>query len=179
MLKFPKKIVLYLILCLISFYSVTIVVGAFPYVLSSEDLPEGYELVQTTVNTDLQIAQVWKTPTDTTGMTSLTVDDSGTVSNASTVMGALALFGPTSVSVSGADEAKKVELLMISTIYAREGKYIIISAAFAATEAEVITIIEAQITKISGNGGGDGGVPGFILFSSIAAIAVMTKKQRK
>ena len=174
-----KKTVLYLILCLISSMSIITVTAAFPYALTTEDLPDGFELVSNLVNTDTQISQTWKTPSDTTGMTSLTVEDSGSVDNASSIIDSLSLLSPTSVSVSGADEAKKISFLTITTIYVREDKYILISAAVVSDEADVITLLEAQITKISGDSGG--GAPGFVLFSSIAAISVVAiiLKKRK
>ena len=165
-----KKTILTLILCLIASMSIMTVTAAFPYALTTEDLPEGFELVSTLLDTDLHISQTWKTPSDSTGMTSLSVENAGSVSNASAVIDALSLFGSTSVSVSGADEAKKVSILMLTTIYAREDKYILISAALASTEADVITLLEAQVTKISGKSS----APGFILLSSIAAISVFS-----
>ncbi|PWI48571.1 hypothetical protein CEE45_05885 [Candidatus Heimdallarchaeota archaeon B3_Heim] len=124
------------------------------------------------------ILQKWKTPSDTDGMTTLTVEDSGSKSNASSVIDALALFSPTSVSVSGADEAIKVDLIMVTTIYARKDKYLLISSAFASTKADVITLLEAQISKLPGD---SGGAPGFVLFSAIAAISVVAiiLKKRK
>ncbi|MHA1978441.1 MAG: hypothetical protein ACW98F_04810 [Candidatus Hodarchaeales archaeon] len=179
MSKLAKKAFLCLILFLISSYSITLVGGAFPYALTTEDLPEGFELVSTTTNTDLLIVQTWKTPSDTIGMTTLTAEDSGTKSNASTVIDSLSILGATSVSVSGSDEAKKIDLMMMVTIYARIDKYIIFSAAVVSTEADVITLIEAQITKIPGDGGG---APGFILLYSITAIsstAIILRKKKE
>ena len=135
-------------------------------------------MVSTSFSTDLGILLTWKTPSDTDGMTTLTVEDSGSKSNASSVIDALALFSPTSVSVSGADEAIKVDLIMVTTIYARKDKYLLISSAFASTEADVITLLEAQISKLPGD---SGGAPGFVLFSAIAAISVVAiiLKKRK
>lgn len=175
-----KKLLFFFLLISILYVPVLTVTAqdTFPHKLTNADLPEGFELVTTTNDTQNEIVQVWKTPSDTNGTTILTVIDYNTTDAAKFAIAGAKIFFGTPFTVSGADEAVNSSIMGIDTILARKKAYVASCSDISSDIEDVITLLEAQMKKIPG----DGGVPGFTLFTTFIAISICVitfKKNRK
>lgn len=175
-----KKLLSFFLLISILYVPVLTVTAqdTFPHKLNNDDLPEGFELVTTTNDTQYEIVQTWETPSDITGSTILTVIDHNTTDAAKLAIVGANLLAGDPVTVSGADEAVNSSFFGIDTIIARKKSYIASCSDIASDAEDVITLLEAQMEKIPD----DGGVPGFTLLATFIAIGVGVitfKKNRK
>ena len=170
-----KMIVFVILLSFCCLPSIVAPVTAFDYAVVDADLPTGFELQSNSTQTATTITQLWKTPSDTAGLTIMSCTNYSTTDDARDIINGKKTIGFTqSVHVSGADEA----VLNLKTIHARKGAFIATSSSITSEEADVKTLLSAQMNKIPGSGG----APGFALITAIGAIAAasfLLKKPKK
>ena len=176
-MKINKTLFLAMVLVL-TFFIVPAVAGKeFQNALTEDDLPDGFTLVQTTTSSETNLSQIWKTPSDDLGLTTLSVlkynnsDDLDTVWNQYKILGT-----GDSVSFSGAEESLNVSLFGLHIYYAKVGNYIVFSSDIASEFKDVKTLMEAQIGKLKGASS-----PGFtlgLLLLAFGSLALVIKKKR-
>ncbi|MHA1940447.1 MAG: hypothetical protein ACXAB2_02030 [Candidatus Hodarchaeales archaeon] len=147
----------------------------FPYQLTTNDLPTGFELVFTENSTLYVLEQTWKTPSDPTGATMLTVVDYNTSSLAKSTIQLSGLFAGNPVKIEGADRTVNISFIG-STIMAQKGSYIATCAAITSSAEDVITLLEAQMAILPKSGGG---IPGFTVMFSILSVGTLVLIQKK
>jgi len=176
-----KRLIVFVIL--LSFCclpSIVAPVTAFDCAVVNADLPSGFELQSTTVETATMISQVWKTPSDTTGLTMMSCTNYTQTATAKDIIEGIKVARPdyNYTSVSGASEAVEVWYQTDKTIYARKGAFVAYSATITSEEADIKTLLSAQMNKIPGSSI----TPGFALITAIVAVAVasfLLKKPKK
>ena len=149
----------------------------FPYKLTeSDDVPPGFELVNTFNESLYVLEQNWKTPSDPAGLTILSVVDYNTSSLAKTTIQLGGLFAGDPVDINGADRTANVSFF-VSTIMAQKGSYIASCAILSSSAADVITLLEAQIAILPSSSGG--GISGFTIIFSILSIGTLVLIYKK
>lgn len=161
--------------------------GIFQYALAETDLPAGYELIETTTQTSSQIPsiqQTWKTPSASGINTTLLslADYSAAAGGSNGAMLGLELNEGTPVTVNGADRVinssyEFMPSVYVSYINAQKGEFIATCNDWAIEISEVITLLEAQMAKLSGNSAAttttgeiSAGSPGFDLVPILVAM---------
>ena len=147
----------------------------FPYKLTTPDLPAGFELVETINDTLYELDQTWKTPSDTSGSTYLTVTDYNSSSAAKSTIQLSGLFAGEDVDIEGADRAINISFFG-TAISAQKGSYIATCSNYLGESEDVITLLEAQIAILPGS---SGGIPGFTLIFSGLSIGLLVLIRKK